>query len=248
MEDFCDQVVLVTGGTRGLGRAMAVAFAAAGASVAIVGTDAERSRQAAAEIAAQAGQKVLGFAARVEDFAAVEAVVGEVLAAFGKIDVLINNAGITRDNLLLRLKEEDWDAVLGVNLKGVFNFTKVVSRSMLKAKYGRIVNISSVVGLFGNAGQSNYAAAKAGIIGFSKSVARELASRSITVNVIAPGYMETEMTAALPPAAQQELQQRIPLGQTGKPEDVARAALFLAAREANYITGQVLCVDGGLAM
>ncbi len=248
MADFSGQVVLVTGGTRGLGRAMANAFAGLGADVVIVGTDAERSQRAAADIAAQSGQKVLGLAAQAADFAAVEALVAEVMTTFGKIDVLVNNAGITRDNLLLRLKEEDWDAVLDINLKGVFNFTKAVSRNMLKAKYGRIINISSVVGLFGNAGQSNYAAAKAGIIGFSKSVARELAKRNITVNVIAPGYMETEMTAALPASAQQDLLQRIPVGQIGQPEDVARAAVFLAAKAANYITGQVLCVDGGLAM
>lgn len=227
---------------------MAEAFAAAGAEVIIVGTDLERSRQAAAEIAAQSGQRVLGLAVQVEDFAAVEAAVEETLTAMGKIDILINNAGITRDNLLLRLGEADWDTVLAVNLKGVFNFTKVVSRSMVKARYGRIINISSVVGLFGNAGQANYAAAKAGVIGFSKSVARELSRRNITVNVIAPGYMDTEMTAALPASVRQELLERIPVGRVGQPEDIARAALFLGARAANYITGQVLCVDGGLAM
>jgi 3-oxoacyl-[acyl-carrier protein] reductase len=243
-----DQVALITGGTRGIGRAIAARLASAGIRIAIVGTDAGRSEVAARELSAACGRQVRGYACDVADTQAAEQVISKVLADFGRLDILINNAGITRDNLLMRMQEAEWDAVLTTNLKGVFNFCKPASRIMLKARHGRIINISSVVALLGNAGQSNYAAAKAGIIGFSKSLARELASRNVTVNVIAPGFIDTEMTAALPEAARSELQTRIPLGRIGNTDEIAAAAQFLASAEAAYITGQVLSVDGGMSM
>jgi 3-oxoacyl-[acyl-carrier protein] reductase len=246
--NFSDQVALITGGTRGIGRAIADRLAADGTRVAIVGTNSERTSSAAAELSATHGVQVRGYACDVADAQASEQVVSQTLEDFGKLDILVNNAGITRDNLLMRMREEEWDSVLATNLKGVFNFCKPASRIMMKARNGRIINISSVVALLGNAGQSNYAAAKAGIIGFSKSLARELASRNITVNVIAPGFIDTEMTAALPEAARNELRTRIPLGRTGSVEEIAAAVQFLASKEAAYITGQVLGVDGGMGM
>ena len=248
LSHFSDQVALVTGGTRGIGRAIAARLAAGGARVGIVGTDAGRTEAAAAELAAACKGQVRGYACDVANTQAAEQVVSRIIEDFGRLDILVNNAGITRDNLLMRMREEDWDAVLATNLKGIFNFCKPASRIMLKARSGRIINISSVVALLGNAGQSNYAAAKAGIIGFSKSLARELASRNVTVNVIAPGFIETEMTAALPENAREELQARIPLGRIGSTDDIAGAVEFLASPAAAYITGQVLCVDGGMAM
>ncbi len=245
---FTDQVALVTGGTRGIGRAIAARLAAGGARVGIVGTDAGRTEAAAAEISSQYGVQVRGYACDVACTQAAEQVVSSMIEDFGRLNLLVNNAGITRDNLLMRMQEADWDAVLATNLKGIFNFCKPASRIMLKARSGRIINISSVVALMGNAGQSNYAAAKAGIIGFSKSLARELASRNVTVNVIAPGFIDTEMTAALPEAARAELQTRIPLGRIGSTDDIAAAVEFLASPAAAYITGQILCVDGGMTM
>lgn len=245
---FTDQVALVTGGTRGIGRAIAARLASAGARVGIVGTDTGRTESAAAEISSQYGVQVRGYACDVANTQASEQVVSSIVKDFGRLDILVNNAGITRDNLLMRMQEADWDAVLATNLKGIFNFCKPASRIMLKARCGRIINISSVVALLGNAGQSNYAAAKAGIIGFSKSLARELASRNVTVNVIAPGFIDTEMTAALPESARTELQTRIPLGRIGSTDDIAAAVEFLASPAAAYITGQVLCVDGGMTM
>ncbi len=245
---FADQVALVTGGTRGIGRAIAARLAGCGVRVGIVGTDAQRTEAAAAELSSQSRVQVRAYACNVADTASSEQVVSRFLADFGRLDILVNNAGITRDNLLMRMQEADWDAVLATNLKGIFNFCKPASRIMLKARCGRIINISSVVALMGNAGQSNYAAAKAGMIGFSKSLARELASRNVTVNVIAPGFIDTEMTAALPESARTELQTRIPLGRIGTPDDIAAAVEFLASPAAAYITGQVLCIDGGMNM
>ncbi|NMA20663.1 MAG: 3-oxoacyl-ACP reductase FabG [Lentisphaerae bacterium] len=247
-KQFAGQVALVTGGTRGIGRSIAERLASAGARIGIVGTDASRTDKAASDISSQFGVQVCGYACDVADTQAAEQVINRIIEDFGKLDILVNNAGITRDNLLMRMQEADWDAVLATNLKGIFNFCKPASRLMLKARSGRIINISSVVALLGNAGQSNYAAAKAGIIGFSKSLARELASRNVTVNVIAPGFIDTEMTAALPEAARLELQTRIPLGRIGSTEDIAAAVEFLASPAAAYITGQVLCVDGGMTM
>jgi 3-oxoacyl-[acyl-carrier protein] reductase len=194
------------------------------------------------------GRKAWPFAANVSDAASVEAVAGQILAAATKVDILVNNAGITRDGLLMRMSEADWDAVLDINLKGTFLFTKAFSRSMLKQRSGRIVNIASVIGLIGNAGQCNYGASKAGVIGFTKSTARELASRGITVNAIAPGFIETAMTAKISPEAREALLRQIPLGSLGHPEDVADAVVFLASPAARYVTGQVLAVDGGMAM
>ncbi|AEN74698.1 3-oxoacyl-[acyl-carrier-protein] reductase [Rhodothermus marinus] len=246
--DFSGQSVLVTGGTRGIGRAIVEAFAKAGARVAFTYRSSVQEAEALkAQLEAQ-GTEVLAFQADAADFEAAGRVVEAVLEAWGKIDVLVNNAGITRDNLLLRMNEADWDAVLAANLKSVFNFCKHVYRPMMRQRSGRIINISSVVGVVGNAGQTNYAASKAGIIGFSKSLARELGSRGITVNVVAPGYIETDMTAALPEQARQAMLSGIPLGRPGTPEDVAQAVLFLASPAAGYITGHVLHVDGGMAM
>ncbi len=243
-----DRVALITGGTRGIGRAIVETFAHAGARVAFTYRSAHQAAKELTETLTEKGHDVMGFQADVADFQAAQDVVQRVLDAWGHIDILVNNAGITRDNLLLRLTEEDWDAVLNTNLKGVFNFCKAVYRPMMKQRSGKIINMSSVVGITGNAGQTNYAASKAGIIGFSKSLAKELGSRGITVNVIAPGYVETEMTAALPEKAREALTQAIPLRRTARPEEIAQAALFLASSLADYITGHVLQVDGGLAM
>ena len=239
---------LVTGASRGIGRAVALAFAAEGASVAL---NFARNVAAAEAVRAEiesAGGKAILVPADVSDENAVEDMVKTVTEAFGSIDILVNNAGITRDGLLLRMKEEDWDAVLNTNLKGVFLCTKAVSKFMMKKRYGRIVNMASVVGVTGNASQANYAAAKAGVIGFSKSAAKELASRGITVNVVAPGFIGTDMTAGLSEAVKEKALADIPLGKMGEPKDVANAVLFLASDQASYITGQVVNVDGGMVM
>lgn len=243
-----DQVAVVTGAGRGIGRAIALRFAKAGAEIACVSRTAENSEKVASEVRSL-GRKAWAHAVDITDAKAVEAAAEKILAEAGRIDILINNAGVTRDGLLMRMSEEDWDAVLDTNLKGAFTFTKAFTRAFLKQKRsGRIINISSVIGLIGNAGQCNYAASKAALIGFTKSVARELGSRAITVNAIAPGFIETDMTAALSPEMRAELLKKIPLGALGQPEDVAEAALFLAAPAARYITGQVLTVDGGMVM
>jgi 3-oxoacyl-[acyl-carrier protein] reductase len=242
--DLSGKVALVTGSTRGIGLAIARALHAAGAKVAIVG----REQARAAAVAAELGQHAAGFACDVADGAQVEAAIAAAESALGPIDVLVNNAGLTRDNILLRLTEADWDAVLDANLKGAFHTTKAVIKGMMKRRAGRIVNITSIVGLTGNKGQANYAASKAGLIGFTKSVAKEYASRGILVNCVAPGFIETDMTAALPDAARASLLEDIALGRLGRPEDVAGAVLFLASDLAAYVTGQVLVVDGGMVV
>ena len=242
------KTALVTGGSRGIGRAIALKLASEGAAVAInYAGNAKAAEDVKAAIEA-AGGKATVVQADVSNGESVEAMVKEVVDTFGGIDILVNNAGITRDGLLMRMKEEDWDAVLDTNLKGVFYCTKAVSKLMMKKRSGRIVNMASVVGLTGNAGQANYAAAKAGILGFSKSMAKELASRGITVNMVAPGYINTDMTSVLPEKVREAMVEGIPMGRVGNPEDVANAVSFLVSDEASYITGQVINVDGGMVM
>ena len=242
--DLTGKVAFVTGSTRGIGLAIARAYHEAGAKVAIVGRDAERARGVAAEL----GDRTIGVGCDVARGDQVEAALAAVEAALGPIDILVNNAGLTRDNILLRLTDADWDAVLDANLKGAFHTTRAVIKGMMKRRSGRIINVTSIVGLVGNKGQANYAASKAGLIGFTKSVAKEYAGRGILANCIAPGYIETDMTSGLPDAAKATLLQDIALGRLGRPEDVAGAALFLASDLAAYITGQVLVVDGGMVI
>lgn len=240
--DLTGRVAVITGGARGIGREIAATLAGCGARVAIVDRD-------QADAAARAlGGEARGFACDVSDVTQVTAVVEEIEKAFGQIDVLVNNAGITRDNLLMRMKDEEWDAVLNVNLRAAFAMTRAVSRGMMKRRYGRIINIASVVGLTGNKGQANYAASKAGLIGMTKTVAQELASRNVLANAVAPGYIATEMTRALSAEAQQAIASRIPIERLGTPADVASVVAFLASEYAGYITGQVFVVDGGLVM
>ena len=242
------KTALVTGASRGIGRAVALALAAAGARVAInYAGNVKAAEEVKASIEAAGGTAIL-CQADIADSAAVEAMIADVVKEFGAIDILVNNAGITRDTLLMRMKDEDFAKVLDTNLKGVFYCTKAVSKLMMKKRAGRIINMASVVGLVGNAGQTNYAAAKAGVIGFSKSAAKELASRGITVNVVAPGFIGTDMTAGLPESVKEKMLTDIPLGRMGEPEDVANAVLFLASDQASYITGQVVNVDGGMVM
>jgi len=247
MSQLANQIAVVTGAGRGIGRAIALKFAAEGADVVCVSRTAENSEKVAAEVRAL-GRKAWAYAVDVADTAAVAAAAEIILAECGRVDILVNNAGVTRDGLLMRMSGEDWDAVLDTNLKGAFLVTKAFNRAMLKQRAGRIINISSVVGLTGNAGQCNYAASKAGLIGLTQSCAREFASRNVTVNAIAPGFIETDMTAELNEAARAELLKRIPLGRFGQGEDIAGAALFLAGPAGRYITGQVLTVDGGMVM
>lgn len=242
--DLSGKTALVTGSTRGIGRAIAQALAESGARVAVVGRDKSRAEAVAAEI----GRGATGFAADVSDTNAVTALVNDVEKAFGGIDILVNNAGLTRDNLVMRLKDDDWDAVLDANLKGAFASIRAASRGMMKKRAGRIINMASIVGLNGNKGQANYAASKAGLIALTKSVAKELGSRNILVNAIAPGFIETEMTAAMTPEARSALSGLIPLERLGRPEDIAAAVVFLASDHASYITGQVIVVDGGMVM
>ncbi len=242
-----DKVSIVTGGARGIGREIAVLFAKEGSDIAICDVNQQDLDKTRAEIEAL-GRRALGFAVDVTAPLQVEEMVNKVLDKFNKVDILINNAGITRDALLVRMKEEDWDAVLNVNLKGTFNCTKAVSKVMMKQRSGRIVSIASIIGIMGNAGQANYAASKAGIIGFTKSVAKELASRGVNVNAIAPGFIQTEMTAKLPEDVKAKMLQFIPLQKLGEPLDVAKCALFLASDHSDYITGQVIQVDGGMVM
>lgn len=239
---------LVTGGSRGIGRAVCLALAAQGYDVMINYSGNVTAAQETAQACQELGVKAIPVQGNVADPQEAARLVETALEEFGSLEILVNNAGITRDGLLLRMKEEDWTAVLDTNLKGAFHCIKAVARPMMKQRMGRIVNISSVVGLRGNPGQVNYAASKAGLIGMSKSVAKELASRGITVNCVAPGFIDTDMTAVLPQAAREELLRQIPLGRLGAPEEVAAAVAFLAGPRAAYITGQVLCVDGGMAM
>lgn len=242
------KTALVTGASRGIGRAIALRLAAEGASVAInYAGNTAKAEETKAAIEAVGGKAAL-FQADVSDSAQVERMVAAVTEMFGTIDILVNNAGITRDGLLMRMKEEDFDAVLDTNLKGIFHVTKAVSKLMMKKRAGRIVNMASVVGIMGNAGQTNYAAAKAGVIGFTKSAAREFAARGITVNAVAPGFIATDMTAAMPEKAKEATLAAIPLRRMGEPEDVANAVAFLVSDQASYITGQVVKVDGGMVM
>ncbi|MBM3323493.1 3-oxoacyl-[acyl-carrier-protein] reductase [candidate division WOR-3 bacterium] len=244
---LADRKAVVTGGGAGIGRQIAMTLAQVGAAVAVCDVAAETAEAVAREIAARGGQ-AHGYAVDVADFGAVESVCARIAADLGSIDILVNNAGITRDGLLLRMSEADFDRVIAVNLKGAFNFSRACARLMVKARWGRIVNISSVIGQMGNAGQANYASAKAGLIGLTKSMARELAARNITVNAVAPGFIATAMTERLEPAVRETYVSTIPLKRAGTPEDVAAVCLFLCSGLADYITGQVLRVDGGMLM
>ena len=242
--DLTGRTALVTGSTRGIGRAIAETLTEAGARVAVVGRDPAK----AAEVAAVVGGSAQGFGADVSNPASVVALVEAVESAFGQIDILVNNAGLTRDNILFRIKDDDWDMVLDANLRGAFIAIRAASRGMMKRRWGRIINIASIVGITGNKGQANYAASKAGLIGLTKSVAKELGSRNILVNAVAPGFIETDMTAAMTPEARAALSGQIPLARLGSPQDVAGTVAFLASEHAAYITGQVLVVDGGMVM
>ncbi|OIO05239.1 MAG: 3-oxoacyl-[acyl-carrier-protein] reductase [Elusimicrobia bacterium CG_4_10_14_0_2_um_filter_56_8] len=242
------KTAVITGAARGIGLEIAAAFAAEGASVTIADLSLQDSEAAAADIAARTGAGTLGLALDVSKEADCEKAVADTVAAFGKVDILVNNAGITKDGLVLRMKETDFDSVISVNLKGAFLMSKAVSKFMLKARSGRIVNISSIVGLTGQAGQANYSASKAGLIGLTKSLAREFAPRQVLVNAVAPGFIRTRMTEDLKDEAKAKISELIPLGRIGEPGDVAKAALFLAGGDSVYITGQVLSVNGGLYM
>jgi len=256
--NFKEKVVLVTGSTRGIGKDIAEAFAKMGATTIICSRSHDDAQKFSDELNSQ-GFQTNGFECDVTKLNSVQETINKILDKYKRIDILINNAGITKDNLLLRMSEDDWDDVLKVNLCGVFNCTKVVAKVMLKQasakgegssgrKIGKIINITSIIGISGNSGQSNYAASKAGIIGFTKSIAREIASRGITVNAIAPGYIDTDMTAQLKDQAREELLKKIPLARLGQPQDVSGVCLFLASDEAGYITGQTIIVDGGMAI
>ena len=247
MSLLADKIAVVTGAGRGIGRAVALAYAKMGADVVCVSRTEENSAKAAAEVEA-IGRRAWAVAVDVSDTAAVNAAAKGILESTGRVDILVNNAGVTRDNLLMRMSEEEWDTVIDTNLKGAFNFTKALTRSFIKQRSGRIINIASVIGLIGNAGQSNYAASKAALIGFTKSIAKELATRGITVNAIAPGFIETDMTAALNEKMREGILGNVPLGRFGSPDDIAHAAVFLAMEPSGYITGQVLTVDGGMVM
>ncbi|CAN5461361.1 3-oxoacyl-[acyl-carrier-protein] reductase [soil metagenome] len=245
---FENQIAIVTGSGRGIGHAIALRLASEGARVASVSRTEINAQKTADEINASRADAAKAYAVDVSDHAAVQAVGARILEDFGRVDILVNNAGVTRDGLSMRMSIEDWDTVLNTNLKGAFNFVQSIQRPMIKQRSGRIINISSVIGLIGNAGQANYAASKAGLIGFTKSLAREMASRGITVNALAPGLIETDMTSVLSEEIRKNILSKIPLGSLGQPEDIASAVAFLASPEAKYITGQVLCVDGGMVM
>ena len=245
---FENQVAIVTGAGRGIGHAIAVRLASEGARVACVSRSVENAKRTADELNIARANSAKPFSVDVANHLDVQTIGEEILDDFGKVDILVNNAGVTRDGLSMRMSLEDWDTVINTNLRGAFNFVQAVQRSMVKQRSGRIINISSVIGLIGNAGQTNYAASKAGLIGFTKSLARELASRNITVNAVAPGFIVTDMTGTLSEGIQKSITSRIPLSRVGEPLDVANVVAFLASSEASYITGQTICVDGGIVM
>jgi 3-oxoacyl-[acyl-carrier protein] reductase len=245
---FENQTAIITGAGRGIGHAIALRLASEGARVASVSRTEANAKKTADEINAGRADSAKAYTVDVSNHADVQKIGAQILEDFGRVDILVNNAGVTRDGLSMRMSVDDWDTVLNTNLKGAFNFTQSVMRSMIKQRSGRIINISSVIGLIGNAGQANYAASKAGLIGFTKSLARELASRSITVNAVAPGFIVTDMTEALSEEVKQAIQSKIPMGTLGQTDDIANAVAFLASAEAKYITGQVLTVDGGMVM
>ncbi len=242
-----DKVALITGGARGIGRAIAIVFAKEGADVVVADVNLEIAQKTALEIEGL-GVKALALEMDVTNYDQVEEGINKILDKMGKVDILVNNAGITKDNLLLRMSPADWDAVINVNLKGTFNCIKAVSRPMVKQRSGRIISIASIIGLIGNPGQANYAASKAGIIALTKTVAKELASRNINANAVAPGFIQTEMTAKLPEDLKKKMLEAIPLAKLGTPEDVANVCLFLASDESSYITGQTITIDGGMVM
>jgi len=242
--DLSGRTALVTGGTRGIGLEIATTLSRAGAKVAIAGRDADRAMQAAASI----GSGTQGFAADLGSPGDAQRLVDDAERALGSLDILVNNAGLTRDNVLVRLKDEDWDAVIDTNLRGAFAAPRAAARGMMKRRWGRVINITSVVGIIGNKGQANYAASKAGLIGLTKSVAKELASRNVLANAVAPGFIDTDMTKALTPDAREQLSAQIPLGRLGAPADIAGLVAFLASEHASYITGHVFVVDGGMVM
>jgi 3-oxoacyl-[acyl-carrier protein] reductase len=245
---FENQVAVVTGAGRGIGHAIAVRLAKEGARIASVSRTESNAQKTADEINSLRADAAKAYAVDVADQAAVQKAAAEIFEQFGRVDILVNNAGVTRDGLSMRMSMDDWDTVLNTNLKGAFNFTQAVMRPMIKQRSGRIINISSIAGLTGNAGQANYAASKAGLIGLTKTLARELASRGITVNAVAPGLIETDMTTVLTEEIRQNILKNVPLGKLGEPEDIAGAVAYLASAEAKYITGQVLTVDGGMVM
>lgn len=242
------KTAIVTGASRGIGRAIALKLAEEGAKVAVNYSGSQAKAEEVVELIRQNGGEAFAVQANVSDAGSVQEMVAETLGQFGSVDILVNNAGITRDNLLMRMKEEEWDDVINTNLKGVFICTKAVTRQMMKQRSGKIINISSIVGVAGNAGQANYVAAKAGVIGLTKTSAKELASRNINVNAVAPGFITTEMTDELPEEIKSQMLSQIPLGKLGDPEDVARAVLFLSSSDSDYMTGQTLHIDGGMVM